>query len=471
MSNSSVFKKVEAIQPPVDDVSDAPITEVIDSGPLTQWSAAKKTAFRISAIFFVLTFAAPLDWKFWRDLFHTNFFHFQDLFRLTAAIPHYFYAPKWGIESFRNLYLVLIIAILGAALWGHLDRQRRQYDVLYYWLRVLLRYRLAIGLIGYGLLQLFPVQFPKPTLSDLHTNYGDFLQWKLYYLTNGIAHANYEQAIGLLEVIGGALLLWQTTVTVGAIISASLLFNIVLANIAYQLGDQVYALLLLLATSFLLLHDAARLINLLVLQRPAKADHFKPTLPSVRMQQLRFAGKIAVVLFLGLYGASVAYGFFHSNWPLPDSTGTLKDATGYYNVREFEVNGRSIPYSLTDPVRWQNVVFEKWNTISVRSNRPIPIEVSNPSIAYEDNQRKYEFAGNGGRRFYSYATDPKAGAIHLQGKNDPHENISFHYKYAPDGSLLLTGVDESGNSLRVVLEKIDKKYLLILGRRNPLTIY
>ncbi|MDW5266057.1 MAG: hypothetical protein SA176_09880 [Edaphobacter sp.] len=469
MSNSSDYTR--ANDHFSDNIPDFPITEVLDSGPHMEWSPFKKIAFRISAIFFALAFAAPLDRKFWRELFHTNFLHFQDLFRLTAAIPQYFYAPKWGFASFRNLYLLLLIAALGAALWSYLDRRRKQYDDLYYWLRVILWYRLAIGLIGYGLLQLFPSQFPKATLSDLHTNYGDYLQWKLYYLTNGVAHAGYEQAIGLLEVLGGALLLWQTTATIGAIISASLLFNIVLANIAYQLGDHVYALLLLLATSFLLAHDTERLSNLLIFQRPAKADHFRPTLPSVRAQKLRLIGKFAVVVFLGFYAVSVSYGFFRSNWPLPDTKGTLKDAAGYYNVREFEVNGRAIPYSLTDPVRWQNVVFEKWNTISIRSNRPLPIEVANPVIAYGEDQRKYEFAGNGGRRFYSYSSDSANGTIQLQGKNDPHEHIGFQYKYQPGGSLLLTGVDENGNALRVVLEKIDKKYLLILGRRNPLTIY
>ncbi len=254
----------------------------------------------------------------------------------------------------------------------------------------------AVGFIAYGLLQFFPVQFPRPTLSDLHSNYGDFLQWKMYYLTNGLARAGYEQALGLLEIAGGALLLWQSTVTIGAVISASLLINILLANFAYQLGDHIYATILLLAAVFLLLHDAIRLLDLLVLQRPAKADHFKPVLPSVRARQWRLAGKSVVAAFILFYGASVYYGYRHTNWPLPDTAGALNGSAGYYNVREFEVNGRVIPYSLTDPVRWQNVVFEKWNTISVRSNRPVPIIVSAPVVAYESDERTYEFAGNGG---------------------------------------------------------------------------
>ena len=469
MSTSSVLENAAPL--PDGNFTHASIAKQDTGDTSSDWSLPQKVGFRLASIFFALTLLAPLDWKFWRELIHTNWAHFQDVFRLTAAVPQYSYAPKWGFASFRNVCLVLLVAAVGAAVWSYLDRNRRQYNVLYYWLRVLLRYRLAIGLIGYGLLQVFPVQFPKPTLSDLHTNYGDYLQWKLYYLTNGIAHADYEQATGLLEVLGGALLLWRTTATIGAIISASLLFNIVLANFAYQLGDHVYATLLLLAVSFLLAYDAPRLLNLLVFQRRAKADRFQLSLPSRRAQQLRLALKSAVIVFLIFYTASVAYGFRHTNWPLPDTAGTLKDSAGFYNVREFTVNGRTIPYSLTDPVRWQNVVFEKWNTISVRSNRPLPIDVANPPIAYESDQRKYEFAGNGGRRFYSYTADPASATLHLNGENDPHESISFQYSYAPDGSLALTGADESGNTLHVVLDKIDKQYLLNLGRRHPLTIY
>ncbi len=238
MSTSSILENVVHLTG--GNVTDASIANQ-NTKTSSDWSSTQKFGLRLATLFFALTLVAPLDWKFWRELIHTHWSHFQDLFRLTAAIPQYFYAPKWGFASFRNVYLVLVIAFVGAAVWSYLDRNRRQYDTLYYWLRVLLRYRLAIALIGYGLLQIFPVQFPKPTLSDLHTNYGDYLQWKLYYLTNGVAHANYEQATGLLEVLGGALLLWRTTATIGGIISASLLFNIVLVNFAYQLGDHVYA--------------------------------------------------------------------------------------------------------------------------------------------------------------------------------------------------------------------------------------
>ncbi len=436
----------------------------------SQWSAPKRFILRIAAVFFLLTLFAPLDWKFWRTLFHSNLLHFQDIFRLIEWLPQYFYAPKWGFASFRSVLLVLLISAVVGTAWSYLDRERVNSEALYYWLQVLLRYRLAIAIIGYGLIQFFPIQFPKPTLSDLHTNYGDYLQWKMYYITAGIAHAHYEEALGLLEIIAGALLFSRKTATIGAIIAGSLLFNIVLANFAYQLGDHVYATLLLITASVILLHDAARLIGLLVQQRATKAERFVPSFTPETLRVRRWA-KSAAVLLLLLYGVSVAYAYKETNWPYPSTPGTLASATGYYNVREFSVNGREIPYSLTDPVRWQNVVFERWNTISMRSNRPFPLEVQNPRPEYANGLRTYEYAGNGGRRFYSYVADPAGKTLTLQGKSDPHEKIVFRYSYDPDGALELNGTDESGNNLHIVLNKIDKRYLLLLGRRHPVTVY
>jgi hypothetical protein len=434
------------------------------------WSNGEKIAFRFVSIFLFLL-AFPLDWKYWKQLPLARWPHFQDLFRLTVYNPQFISAPKWGLASYVNWGLWGVLAIVGGLVWSYLDRTRREYSQLYYWLRVLLRYRLAIGLFGYGVLKLFPLQFPHVTLSELNTNYMDFLPWKIYYLTNGAAAADYQQALGLIEVAGGILLLWRRTATLGAGVAAALLSNIVLVNFAYQIGDHVYASSLLLIALFLLAHDLPRLYNLVVRERLAVADSFDPIFATSRTRNLRILLKSFVLLFLVVYGASTYASYRHSNWPFSETPG-LKDTAGLYNVREFVINGNTLPYSLIDPVRWQNVVFEKWNTVSVRIHRPASIDIANPPIAYEaTDSHEYEIAGNGGRHFYSYTADPVKHTILLQGENDKRESFSLQYKYLDNGSILLTGSDQSGNSLRIVLDKIDKKYLYQIGRRKPVKVY
>jgi hypothetical protein len=428
----------------------------------------------IAAVFF-LFLLAPLDWKFWRQLFTTHWTRFQDLFQLTAYQPHFIAVPKWGIASFGNWVVALAIAVPLGLTWSYIDRNRVDSDArsanLYYWFRVLLRYRLAIAIIGYGVIKLFPLQFPDLTLSDLNTNYADFLPWKIYYLTNSAAAAHYRETLGLAEVIAGILLLWRRFAVAGAALAAAVLINIVLANFAYQIGEHVYATLLLLIAVVLLAHDAARLFNLLVLRRRAKADQYEPPITAPRLISTRLLLKSALVLFLAVYGIETGVSYSRNQWPYPESA-SIPNAAGLYNVSEFSVNGNTLPYSLIDPVRWQNVVFEKWNTISIRIDRPVTIDVANPDIAFQpDDKRDYELAGNGGRHFYTYTADPAGGTIHLQGKNDPGERFFFNLARPDDRTILLTGNDEKGNALRIVLEKIDKKYLLQEGRRKPLTLY
>jgi hypothetical protein len=427
-------------------------------------------AFRVAFIFFALLIL-PLDWKFWRQLFSLHLLHYQDLFQLTAYSPQFISTPKWGIASYANWGLILIIALLGGLVWSLVDRKRGEYGDLYYWLRVALRYRLAIGMIGYGVLMLAHLLFASPTLSDLNTNYGDFLPWKIYYLTMGAASAHYEQALGLVEMLGGILLLWRSTTVIGAALSAAMLTNVVLASFAYQLGNHVYASSLMFIALFLVAHDLPSLFDLLFLERLAKADTYEPVFATSRLRTSRVLLKAFVVLFVAAYGVSALASYRESNSPFPSTPG-LNNAEGLYNVKEFSVNGNDLPYSIIDPVRWQNVVFEKWNTLSIRINRPVTIDVAAPGIVYQpDDQRDYEVAGNGGRHFYEYTADTVSGKIHLQGKNDKNESLSFDYKYLDGGDILLTGSDQSGNSLRIVLQKVDKKYLLLEGRRHPISLY
>ncbi len=123
------------------NTSDAPIATREVDNPQADWGTPKQVAFHVTAVFFLLTLIPVFDWKFWRALLHTNWGHFQDIFRLTAFVPQYFYSPKWGFASYRNLGLVFLISVLVGLIWSYLDRSRKNYEWLYYGLRVLVRYR------------------------------------------------------------------------------------------------------------------------------------------------------------------------------------------------------------------------------------------------------------------------------------------------------------------------------------------
>lgn len=433
------------------------------------WRPLERVAFRIAFVFFGLLIV-PLDWSYWRQLATTDWSQFQDLFRLTTYSPEFIAVPKWGLASYGNWGLALLVAIAVGIVWSARDRRRREYDDLYYWFRAALRYRLALSAIAYGVLMALDLLFPAPTLSDLNTNYADFLPWKIYYLTLGVASARYEESLGIISLAGGLLLLARPTAVIGAGIVSAMLVNIVAVAFAYQTGDHVHASLLLLIATVLLAHDLPRLYDLLVRERPAVADSYQPVFAAGWPARARRLLKGAVVVFAVVLGGEALHAGRGGEWRFSDQPG-LPGAEGLYNVKEFAINGRTLPYSLVDPVRWQNVVFERWNTVSIRVHRPVAINLATPSIAPASaDRRNYEMAGNGGRHFYRY-TATGDGRLTLQGRNDPAESYAFTCVRDGDHQLRLSGTDAAGNTLAIQLEKVDKVYLLNEGRRRPLTIY
>jgi hypothetical protein len=151
----------------------------------------------------------------------------------------------------------------------------------------------------------------------------------------------------------------------------------------------------------------------------------------------------------------------------------LAKAAGIYNVSEFKINGKVLPYSATDPIRWRDVVFEKWATISIRSNRPVIVDSANyENIFTDDKQRDYELAGSAGRHYYSYSIDSLNQVLTLENKNPHYKGERLNLKYTrPDtATIILSGTDQQSDSIYVVLNKIDKKYPLKLSRRKALKL-
>jgi hypothetical protein len=65
------------------------------------------------------------------------------------------------------------------------------------------------------------------------------------------------------------------------------------------------------------------------------------------------------------------------------ATKGLPNISGIYNVASFHFKQGHLAYSPNDPVRWKDVVFEKWNTVSIRSNRPVIIDTNNVEDDYD----------------------------------------------------------------------------------------
>ncbi len=439
------------------------------------WTSLEKIVFRFFFIFLLLL-VLPIDWKIFRQLFNINWsrLHFHELFDLSKYQVQFIaeqHLPKWGIGAFANWGIAAVTAVAGTVAWTRLDPHAKEYTVLYYWLRVVVRYRLAFVLITYGFIKLFPLQMPYPSLSNLLTNYGDFFPWKIYFQTVGIA-PKYQSFLGFVEVLSAFLLFNRKTVTFGVGLIFGFIGNVAVVNGLYDIGELVTSTFIVLLASFLFVNDIPRLYRLLINELPTRANKLVPDFTDPHLKKLRLFGRSAFLFFTGLFAYRALDSYANDPYKIQKTPG-LTGAYGYYNVKEFVVNNDTIPYSKTDPSRWQDVVFEKWSTMTVKSNKPVKIDFSSGEIAAEkDIDRNYELAGHAGRHYFYYEADTLHQSLSLQNKNIHHraEKMSLHYSRPNDSTIVLNGINEDSDSLHVVLVRINKKYLMLEGRRKPVKI-
>eukprot|EP01136_Pigoraptor_vietnamica_P003906 Opistho-1_new@33743 len=212
------------------------MAKTLEINSQSEWTNIEKLAFKFFGIYFFLQIL-PLDVRFFKHLFSINWLNigYPDIFYLSK------YAPSFtGNDNFANWLIIAVIAGIGSFLWDKIYKKDINYDQLYYWVRVVVRYRLAIGVIAYGFLKFFPIQSPIPSISNLNTEYGDFTAWKLFSLGLGVV-PSYQSFLGLIEIVGGLLLLNRKTTTIATLIILPFAGNVAISNIAYEGGEYVYA--------------------------------------------------------------------------------------------------------------------------------------------------------------------------------------------------------------------------------------
>lgn len=424
----------------------------------------EKTSYQwLVRAFIVFTFLVviPLDYKFWVYVFQ-NGLNFFTLFKLTN------YAPAFiSGYPYLNIFILVGLSFGIAALW---KGKNLNYSNWYHWARVVLRYRLGFILVAYGLLKLFPLQMPFPSLSNLHTNYGDFLPWKIYYHTTGITPW-YESFLGLIELTAGVLLFFRNTTTLGAGVIIGFSGNVFAANLAYQAGQEYLSLLILLMAVSLFVFDFKRLFSLLYKFEYTLSNKIIPQY-SLKLNKRRLILKSLAGVYLFVLGISFAFSWATLPFKYPAGKG-LTGAYGYYNVKTFKIDGRIIPYNPLDTLRWENVVFERWPTVSIASPRAIIVDKSTASDYQRyDYERTYESAGVGGRRYFHYGIDSVKKRLYLVNKNSHHreEKFDLNFEFLSDSTLSLQGSDEHGRKIEALLEKVDKQYMLLKGRRKPVIL-
>jgi hypothetical protein len=409
----------------------APCVELASaSGPVPNardpWNLPARAGFRFVCVYWLL-YCLPLT-GLWHLIVPWVAVH---VFHLSGPVLQY--RPTGSgdttLDYIQNL-CILVIAVVATLIWSLADRKRTDYRFMHSWLRTGLRYTLGFTLFSYGFAKVFPIQFAYPSLSRMIEPFGDFSPMGVLWSFMG-SSPGYTMFAGAAEVIGGALLLFRRTTTLGALLSAATLLNVVVLNFCYDVPVKLYSTNLLLMAVFLMAPDVGQLFNFLVLHRPAgQAATFGPLFERRGLRIGSLVLKILLISVVLIQNVTGGYRAYQSAVVRP----TRPPLYGLYQVERFTWKGQEVPPLMTDPIRWNMMIVQFPQLLSVKMM-------------------------DGSVRSFASQYDAAASTVTLTGIS----KIVLNYSWPDANHLVLAGTMENG-PLEIRMRRRDLTEFLLVNR-------
>jgi hypothetical protein len=217
-------------------------------------------------------------------------------------------------QNFVVLYQCMGIgAAVGMLLYAFYDKLRFSFLLPSFTL-TFIRYFLAVILMGYGASKVFTSQFPH-LMANMDARLVELTPMRVAWAFFGYSRS-YQIFLGWAEVIPAVLLLFRRTTLLGALLLFTVLFNVFLLNIFFdvcvKLNSGLYAVLSL----YIMLQDAPRLWNFFftdkgVLPREPLSLTEQPKWLKITAATIRY-GALAYACWLMWLDISGTYTYAHN---------------------------------------------------------------------------------------------------------------------------------------------------------------
>lgn len=409
-----------------------------------EWSLARRIGFRFAFLVgallifpFPITAIPQTDWL-GSALGKPMHWATQWLATRVLDLPAPFPGPSGSGDratDYAELLLIAVLAGLGTIVWSALDRRRRAYPRLAAGARVMLRYYLAAVMLSYGFSKVVKWQFYDLSPGVLHQRLGDVPPMRLMWAFMGYS-LPYTVFAGLAEVTGGVLLLWRRTATLGALLVAIVMTNVVLMNLCYDVPVKLFSTLLLVFAIAIALPDARRLLGAVLGRAAAELPPRARMTPG--LERGRLVAKIALILLMML-AVYLKYG------QRPAHDDHVHELYGNWIVDRFVLDGVEHPPLTTDPVRW-----ESWSA----NARTMQIWLMNGT--YEGRSELPD------RGWYDLKVDPSAHTITVTVDRNLKTQETWTYSRPAPDRLIIDGVHR-GKSLHLALHLEPEGVLMTRG--------
>jgi len=256
----------------------------------------------------------------------------------------------WVVLINIGLAAVVALVVLLA------DKKQRTFKDLHWFTVVVARYYVAMIMLSYGFAKLYDGQFPANTFGRLEEKVGDMSPMGVIWTMMG-ASKGYTFVSGLLETIGGLLLLFRRTKTFGALFSMTVMINVALLNFFYDVPVKIFSSHIVLFCLFIVSGDAIALYRFFVLHQPSQLRFQKRTADKRWKRITLICLKCLVFAFFIFSFSSM---FFYKPPAVP--------MEGAYIVKKFTVNNQEVPPCSTDSLGWKKLLISYAGRASIVLN-------------------------------------------------------------------------------------------------------
>jgi hypothetical protein len=260
----------------------------------------------------------------------------------------------------RITALLLTAAIAACAWTGAARRRPSTHPVLAEILRTILRLVLGFAMVGYGFAKVFRTQFVSLDALTMTETYGESSPMGVLWRMMGHS-APYTIFCGAVEALAGVLLFWRRTATLGALLAAGAMGNIVALNFSYDVPVKQWATHLFLFAGVVAWPDLPRLARVLVGRAAPAAP--APRLPLPWLERVRTAAEAAL-------GAAVVLLAVRSEIAMRRAWGDGAPGfalEGHYEVETFVDDGVVRAPLTTDAVRWRSLTIGRTGGCRIRT--------------------------------------------------------------------------------------------------------
>ena len=357
----------------------------------------------------------------------------EHVFRYKQALVYSGSGSGDKVFDWVQVFCFLLMALLGTCIWSALDRKRANYEELYKWFRVFLRFALAGQMFVYGTVKAIPMQMPFPFLRELLERFGDLSPMGVLWSSVGASPA-YERFVGCAELLAGLLLVIPATTMLGALICIIDMTEVFVLNMTYDVPVKLFSFHMILMAAFLLIPHRWRLAQFCFRDCAVAAAAGRRLFAGERANRVAVAAQL--VFGLLLFGTAV-HGALQ-NWSKYGGGAPKSPLYGIWNVDEMSIDGIVRSPLLTDYDRWRRVVFD-----------------SPQSMGFE--RMDDSFGG------FAATYDAKQAALALKKRNDPKWKGQLTVRRQGAGHITLDG-RLGQHTTHMQLSRIDRNKFVLISR-------